>query len=157
LLLLTLSRAAPAEQNQRLFTITRSKNSNALHYEVRLDARGTPRPDPVHAYWIMHEQGGRREAPTWMELKLAYGWEIVSGVEPSGFSLKLRAFDKRVLKIRRKGKGYHAVITIAGKPAELARVHVKTREGGIVPKVIYVELFGTDAAGKPVKERIAND
>jgi len=44
------------------------------------------------------------------------------------------------------------------RPTFLERVFVKTKEGAAIPKVLYVELHGRDAAtGKAVSERINNE
>jgi hypothetical protein len=111
----------------------------------------------MEAYWVLREEGGRREGLGWMERRLAYGWEVVSDVTPNGFSVKLVAFEQRPLRVERKGSAFSAKLTIAGRPAYLRRIHVKTLEGGLKPKVIYIELFGTDAAsGRPAYEKIVN-
>jgi len=85
----------------------------------------------------MHEQGSRRESLSWFEQRFAYGWEIVGPT--------------------RRGEQFKALIQLRDRPVFLERVFVKTKEGGAIPKVLYVELHGRDAAtGKAVSERIAN-
>ena len=75
-----------------------------------------------------------------------------------GSSVRLVAFERRPLRIVKHEGSYRALIAVAGKPAYLERIFVKTQEGGILPKVVSVELFGTDArTGKPAHERIKND
>ena len=158
LLALAIAGVASAGQDQRLFVITRSKNTNEVHYVLRLDDRGVVRRDPLQAYWILRDKGGRREELGWMEKKLAYGWEIVSDVKPSGFLLRLVACEKRPLRVARTTAGYRALVSIAGRPAFLQRIHVTTREGGLKPKVMYIELFGTHATtGARVREKLMND
>lgn len=71
--------------------------------------------------------------------------------------MKLVAFDGRMIRVARSDGGYRAVVSIAGRPAYLRRIYVQTRETGTLPKVVYVELRGSDAATKtPVLERIAS-
>ena len=58
----------------------------------------------------------------------------------------------------RRGSDYKGLVQLLDRPAFLERVYVKTKEGGAIPKVLYVELYGRDAAsGKAVSERIANE
>jgi hypothetical protein len=105
----------------------------------------------------MHEQGGRRESLSWFEQRFAYGWEIVGPVANEGFVMKLSVFGQRPIRVTRRGEEFKALIQLRDRPAFLERVFVKTKEGGAIPKVLYVELHGRDAAtGKAVSERIAN-
>jgi len=159
MVLTSLGGAARADGSQRLFVVQRSTNKNVVNYALRLDARGGPHKDePIGAYWVMHEEGGRRAELTWIEKKLAYGWQVGSEVRADGFVVRLVAFERRPFRIVKLSGGYRALVEIASKPAYLERIFVTTREGGILPKVVSVELFGTDArTGKPAYERIKND
>ena len=52
---------------------------------------------------------------------------------------------------------YWVMVQLRDRAAFLERIFVKTKEGGAIPKVLYVDLHGRDAAtGKAVSERIAN-
>ena len=108
---------AHAEGTQRLFLIARSKNQNVVHYALRLDARGGPlRDGPIGAYWVMHEEGGRRAELSWAEKKLAYGWQIGSDVRSDGFVVRLVAFERRPLRIVKHEGGYRALVASQGSP-----------------------------------------
>jgi hypothetical protein len=130
-----------------------------LKYEVDVADRGRPkREQPVTAYWVMHESGGQRESLSWVERQFAYGWEVIGPVGADGFVFKLSALAARPIRVVRRAAGFAALVSIRDRPSYLERVYVQTREGGAFPKVLYIELFGRDAAsGKPVSERIAND
>lgn len=148
------ARAKP--RYQRLFFIARSTNANLLHYAVRLDERGAlDIDDPVIAYWVMRAEDGRREGLTWFERHFAYGFSVLGPVSQAGFGLKLSASGARRLDVRRDGKGrYRAHVPIAGRPAALARIFVQVEEGGALPKVRYVDLFGRQNSGGLVRERL---
>jgi hypothetical protein len=45
--------------------------------------------------------------------------------------------------------------TILGKQAYLNKLYVKTDESGLLPKVLYVDIYGDDAAsGAPLFEHL---
>ncbi len=159
-LVLTFCGPAPAAARQppTLFAIARSKNANVVHYDVRLDRAGhLQKGEPVFAYWVLHAEDGRREELTWLERELAYGWSIVSEPHPAGVTLRLTAFPNRSLRIRTDSTGTHrAIVAIAGRDAVLFRIFVQVDGGGLLPRVRYVELSGTDCrTQKVVKERLA--
>jgi hypothetical protein len=156
-LLLPTTAAAAVRAPEALFVITRSTNKNVVHYACCFDERRQlDRNAPLQAYWVMHEDGGRREALSWVERQLAYGWSIASKVSERGFNLRLLAFPHRMLAVRAtRAGGYCALVTIAGRTAILQRVFVQVQDGDLVPHVDYVELFGTDVKTRePVVERI---
>ena len=158
-LLLVVSSDLHAQGARELFSIERSKNRNVLKYEVKVAQQGKPdQEQPVSAHWVMHEEGGRREALSWFEQRFAYGWEILGPVAAEGFVMKLSVFAQRPIRVVQRRGEYRALVQVRDRPAFLDRVFVKTKEGGAIPKVLYVELHGRDAAsGKPVSERITND
>lgn len=145
---------AEAEASQKLFFIQRSKNTDEVHYDARLRADGSlDEKDPVDCYWINKgTDGGKRASITFFQ-KTAYGYDV----EPTGkesWALKLKAFKDRPMWIVKAGGRYRVQTTIAGKNAYMSRLYVATDESGVMPKVLYVDVFGEDAAGKPVQEHI---
>ncbi len=47
--------------------------------------------------------------------------------------------------------------TIAGKQGYLRRLYVATDESGVIPRVLYVDVFGEDAAsGAALAEHLVN-
>jgi hypothetical protein len=156
-LLLPQTAAAARRAPERLFTIARSTNKNVVHYECAFDAGGQlARSEPLTAYWIMHEDAGRRESLSWVERQLAYGWSIASKVNDRGFNLRLLAFPHRLLAVRPTRSGqYRAFVKIAGHTALLQRVFVQVQDGDLLPHVDHVELFGVDVETRePRVERI---
>jgi hypothetical protein len=145
---------AQAAQSATLFIIARSTNANIVSYDVRVDRNGRLDMDqPLQAYWVMRAQDGRQQGLTWFERKLAYGFEVVSKVEQAGFRVRLTAANDREISVVRSGQSYQARMRIAHRDGVLERVYVRSQDGGIVPDVIDVALFGRSVAtGAPLAE-----
>lgn len=107
---------------------------------------------PIDVYWLMLAENGRREELTWMERKMAYGFEV-SKATPQGFTLQLAAYKQRLIRVEKAGESFRARIFISGKPATLTRLFIFS-DGGIVPKVRYVDLYGITDERAKVSERI---
>jgi hypothetical protein len=151
-----LASAAKAGSTARLFVITRSKNANIVRYDVRLKSDGSlDSAQPMVAYWILAAENNRRESLSWLERRLAYGYEVTD-VRDDGFRLRLAAFERRPLRVERDAAGaFRARTQIGNRPAFLRRVFVDTSERGVLPSVNYLELHGSDAArSTPVSERL---
>jgi Domain of unknown function (DUF4833) len=147
---------ARTEQRCQLFVIGRSLNANVVHYEARLDAAKTlDRERPLLAYWVMHAEDDHREDLSWFERQFAYGWSLVSRVEPYRVELHLLAFPQRSVVMRVDGSGgVRAEVRILGRAAALHRIFVQLADGG-GPTARYIDIFGTDlATGQPVRERL---
>jgi len=147
---------ARADRRCALFVIGRSLNANVVHYEARLNAAGQLDPRrPLTAYWVMHAEDGHREDLSWFERQFAYGWGVVSRVEPYRLELRLIAFPQRtvVLRVDASG-GARAEVSILGGTAALQRIFVQLAKGG-GPSVRYLDLFATDlSSGQPLHERL---
>jgi hypothetical protein len=148
--------AFAATSAQKLFIIHRSKNADEAHYDVRVNPDGTLDPNHTVDGYFMNKQpdGSFVRADFTMFQKMAYGWDT----EPTGngtFLLKLRAFKDRNMWIVKSGEKWRLMTTIAGKQAYMNSLYVKTDESGIMPKVIFVDVFGDDAAtGAALTEHI---
>lgn len=158
LALLSLLSAEPAATcPSELFRIERSKNANVVLYESKVRGDGALDADePVRASWLMLAEQGQREKLTLMERKFAYGFDVRANGEGPGVLLHLKALKKRVVHVVLSEKGCPvALATIGAEAGVLQRIFVKTREGGLVPKVEYVELFGVQVGtGSALYERL---
>ena len=140
-----------------LFVIARSKNANVVHYDARIRAGGRLDPDePMVAYWVMQAENGRRESLTWLERRLAYGFESSFDARGETLRVRLRAFSRRELQVRRDASGgYRAEMRIGDRPAVLERIFVCTDESSVTPSVRYLDLTGRAVADRArVAERI---
>jgi hypothetical protein len=132
---------------QPLFVIERSKNTNVLHYDAQLTPDGKLDPrEPVTAYWIMHEENGQREDLTWLEKKKAYGFDIEPEKGGGGFRMILKPVPKRTIRIYQDGTEIRAEAAIGRKTGRLGKLYIKSDETKMLPKVLCIELFGTDTA-----------
>ena len=152
-----LSSFADSPRNAgNLFLIQRSKNADEVHYDARTTGDGALDPGgPVDGYFLNRSPEGKwfREELTWIQ-KRAYGWET----KPTGdgaYFLKLKAFPDRNMWVRKYDGRWRVETTIAGKQALLEKLYVATDESGIMPRVLYVDVFGVDAAsGAALTEHI---
>jgi hypothetical protein len=148
-----IGRAQPAATT--LFTIARSKNANVVRYQARTRGGGLDQSHPIDAYWLMLAEDGRREELSWAERKLAYGFSVFALTEERCV-LSLLAFKERPVVIERRGQAFRASTKIAGKRAILERIFVQASEGGLLPSVLYLDVFGTSSDGSPLRERISS-
>jgi hypothetical protein len=145
LLVLAVLAADPPGCSSELFRIERSKNANVVLYEAQTTSAGELSADePFTASWLLLADRGQREALSFFERRMAYGFEVKPVKD--GLEVSLKALAQRRISVRRQGACHAALATIGGSEAVLRRIYVKTDEGPLVPDVLSVELFGVDAA-----------
>lgn len=145
LLVLAVLAADPPGCPAELFRIERSKNANVVLYEAKTTASGELAADePLTASWLLLADAGQREALSFFERRVAYGFDVKAVKD--GLEVSLKALAQRLVFVRRQGPCFAALSTIGGHSAILRRIFVKTDEGPLVPDVLSVELFGVDAA-----------
>jgi hypothetical protein len=145
---------ASAEQLTSLFQIERSKNANEIHYAAQVAKDGSLNAkDPIAAFWVMKAEDGRREGLSFIERKMAYGFDISRrGAE---WDLKLAAAPERAIKLMNIGGRWRAQTVLNGKSAYLQKIFIQTKEGGMMPTVVSIDLYGEDAAnGKTIQEHV---
>ncbi len=125
----------------RLFVIERSLNANVVVYDaVRSRDGRLDRSDPVTAYWLMNAEHGQRQSLNLIERLKAYGFKVESD-HGGNVELRVAALESRPIQIRTERGRAQAIVRIAGAPAVLHRVFVRTRPGHPLD-VESVELFG---------------
>ena len=150
-----LALVAPAEaQTRGLFRIERSTNRNVVEYDLRLSNEGVPEAkEPVSVYWILLEQGGRREGLTFFERQFAYGVDVKPGRD--GLTIHVAALPDRAIHVRRHGTHWEAQTMIGGRLSALRRIWVQADGGLLGPTVQFVEITGADVeTGGTRTERI---
>ncbi|MBL7858230.1 MAG: DUF4833 domain-containing protein [Cyclobacteriaceae bacterium] len=136
----------PPHSANTLFYIQRSNNANTVMYEIN---RQTPtsiqEKDPVHVYWIRYAEKGQRRDLNYIERTLAYGVRC-EPLSKNTFTLRFVASKTRVAEIFLNEKGQAtAHMLINNKKSTLRKIFVQVTETGwLIPKVDYVEFFGTD-------------
>ncbi len=145
---------ANAEGLTSLFQIERSKNANEIHYAAQVAKDGALNAkEPVAAFWVMKAEDGRREGLTFLERKMAYGVDVTArGAE---YDLKLAAAPERAIKLMNVGGSWRAQTMLNGKSAYLRKIFIQTKEGGVMPTVVSIDLYGEDvASGKTIQEHV---
>jgi hypothetical protein len=147
--------AAPDLPPNTLFALERSLNANIVVYEANLNGDGSfASKSPVQVYWIRLADDGRREELNFIEKSKAYGVDVTPEKETGALTMSIRSLPKRPMRIiREEGKAV-AVLPVCGQEAILKKVFVKSKKGGLMPGVEYVDLFGVTREGAEVTERI---
>jgi hypothetical protein len=128
---------------EHLFRIERSKNANVVQYDALLTPEGTLKPEkPVIAYWIMNTNSGEKEDLSWVEKKMAYGFSVEYDTKGDFWIMDLVADIQRKIKVYKANGRYRAETLIDGRPAFIDRIYIESIEGGMRPKVKYMEFFG---------------
>lgn len=142
--------AVPTDANL-LFYVQRSANANTVLYVARPD-----HPDePVEAYWRLFNIDGRTRGLNFAERLLAYG---VSDVRKTGsaVSFHIRALPERELTLAPDANGRPAAWTrFADRPVRLVYVYLQVDDHGLVPSVLWLDMFGLDQrTGRPLREHL---
>jgi hypothetical protein len=112
--------------------------------------------DPVEGYWLNKAEDGSRSSITVLQ-RIAYGFDVDANGDGT-WKMKLKAFSERPLTLVRVNGRWRGRTTIAGKQAYMTRLYVATDESGVMPKVLYVDIFGEDAgSGAAVQEHIVKN
>ena len=132
--------------DQQLFIIERTTNGNVVHYDARLDAEGHIDPhEPVIVYWTMGSATGKRQNLSYLERTRAYGISVRPKAD--GRYLLMIVSQKEVeIDVYQDGGKVRAETTIDGRRAYLNRIFANIESTLFLPRVRYVELFGTDVS-----------
>ena len=158
-LLLLGAGAAGAEMSAAptILRIERNKNRNAVHYRARMYPDCTLQDPPLEVVWRMLEEDPVVEQPLLPRERPAYGYKVLKLTKYDA-KLELRAVPSRELMLRSMRTGNHcaAELTgqIEGRRATVQRVYVYANEDSLVPRVQWIELYGTEVTGQ-LRERIA--
>ncbi len=146
----------PDEPNQ-LFYVQRSPNSNTVIYAARLDAAGAiNRGDPVEAFWRKFNIDGSRQPLNFIERMMAYGVKAVRTDANLPVTFSIAALpERRITLTLDAAKRPQALMQIGPHTVKLAYVYLQVVEGGLMPDVPSLDIFGTDiASGKAVHEHL---
>ena len=136
----------PPHTNKTLFYVQRSTNSNTVMYDINLLPDKTiDSDDPVTVYWIRYAEKGQKKKLNYIERVLAYGVNC-KPYHDNSFMLHFNASESKevIVAIDPKGQA-RAQMAINKRKSYLEKIFVTVTEGGWrLPKVNYVEFFGTD-------------
>ncbi|HEX4027411.1 MAG TPA: DUF4833 domain-containing protein [Rhizomicrobium sp.] len=146
----------PDEPNQ-LFYIQRSPNSNTVVYAARLDSHGDFDPKaPVEAFWRKFNIDGSKQKLNFMERMMAYGVQMDTIRPGQPISFRVAALPDRKLTLAMDAQHHpEALLQVDGHTVKLAYVYLQVVEGGLLPSVPSLDIFGTDiASGKAIHEHL---
>jgi hypothetical protein len=146
----------PDEPNQ-LFYIQRSPNSNTVIYAAGLDVAGNLKRDaPVEVFWRKFNIDGSKQPLNFMERMMAYGVKLDRPAAGQPISFSIAPLPERKLTLSLDGQHRpQALMQIGNHKVKVAYVYLHVVEGGLMPKVPELDIFGTDiASGKAIHEHL---
>jgi hypothetical protein len=146
----------PDEPNQ-LFYVQRSPNSNTVIYAAKLDAQGQfDSRTPVEAFWRKFNIDGSKQPLNFFERMSAYGVKVNGRKPGQPITFTIAALPERQLTLGWDAKHRpQAIMQITGRSVKVAYVYLQVVEGGLMPSVPSLDIFGTDvASGKTVHEHL---
>lgn len=145
-----------------LFVIQRSKNTNEVQYQLRVDDHcRIISHHPVSAFWQLREDSPEKTKPLTELDQLAYG-VVRQRVDENGVVFRLRALEEKPIKATATYNPHTGTcspsvhVEMNDQWVALERIYVQTEERRFRPKVTYIDLFGTSLADSPIQmsERI---
>jgi hypothetical protein len=146
----------PDEPNQ-LFYVQRSPNSNTVIYAAKLDAKGHLNPSaPVEAFWRKFNIDGSKQPLNFIERMTAYGVKLDQHKAGQPVTFAIAALPERKLTLSLDGEHRpQALMQIGSHKVKVAYVYLHVVEGGLMPSVPDLDVFGTDtASGKAIHEHL---
>ena len=145
------------DDSNLLFYVQRSVNANTVVYAANMDAHGNPDSRaPVTAFWRWFNVDGHKKDLNFIERMMAYGVKILSAAPGKPVTFEIASLPERVLTLDKDAAGKpEALIEIGGHPVRLTYVYLHVVEGGLMPSVPALDIFGIDKlSGKAVQEHI---
>jgi hypothetical protein len=145
-----------------LFFIKRSKNKNEVHYRLSVDENcQIIANEPVTGIWKMLEEGPNETEPLSTLDRMAYSEENQVVVD-NWVRFNLKALEERLIKsttiynIKANKCSPVVQVKINGKWSLLDHIYVSTKEGFLIPRVMYIDIIGKslDSIPKQVAERV---
>jgi hypothetical protein len=146
----------PDEPNQ-LFYVQRSPNANTVIYAANLDAKGNLNSaTPVQAFWRKFNIDGSKQSLNFIERMMAYGVRLDSPKAGKPVTFSIAALPERKLTVSWDSAHQpEALMQIGSHMVKVAYVYLQVVEGGLMPKVPALDIFGTDiASGKAIHEHL---
>lgn len=141
-----------------LFYIQKSFNTNTVVYTLNIDNDGHINgSNPVNVFWRRYQEDGRKRELTTLEKTFGFGVKAKPlKTKPNTYIFSIVALkDKKFIVTQtEQGKPY-VITTINEKNSIIERVYVKAEHTKLIPKVFYLEVFGTDVkTKKPAYQKI---
>ena len=142
----------------KLFRIQRSKNKNEVHYVVNVNEDCTVmKDDAIRGFWNELEKGINFISGFGPLDNMAYGIASTEIKTDNEVVFALKAVPTKLFTVKtEKGSSTCLATTttlVNNSEASLFRIYVESEEGLILPKVLYIDLFGMDIKGNYITER----
>jgi len=148
----------PSDPNM-LFYVQRSSNANTIVYAANLTAPGQIDPKkPIDVFWRRYNEKGERRALYFFERILAFG---VSTSPAPGHANEIEAnvvaYPERKFSVEiGKSGAPEAILQIGGHSAKLVSAYLQLDESGLIPSLVYCDIYGIDrASGQVLHERLS--
>lgn len=141
-----------------LFYIQKSFNQNTIVYALNIDKDGKINANnPINVFWRRYQEDGRIRELT--QLEKTFGFGVKSKpvkTKPNTYIFSIVALKDKQFVVTQTEQGKPYVITsINNKNSLIERVYIKAEHIKLLPKVFYLEVFGTDIkTKKPVYQKI---
>ena len=141
-----------------LFYIQKSFNQNTVVYALNLDQDGKINAsNPIKVFWRRYQEDGRIRELTQLEKTFGFGVKAKPvKAKPNTYIFSIVALKDKQFVVTQTEQGKPYVITsINDKNSLIERVYIKAEHTKLLPKVFYLEVFGTDIkTKKPVYQKI---
>jgi hypothetical protein len=122
-----------------------------------LDAQGNfDSRTPVEAFWRKFNIDGSRQPLNFIEGMMAYGVKLNPRKPGQPILFDVVALPQRHLTLSLDAQHHpQATMAIAGRTVKLVYVYLQVVEGGLLPKVPSLDIFGIDTSnGRAVHEHL---
>jgi Domain of unknown function (DUF4833) len=146
----------PDEPNQ-LFYVQRSPNANTVVYAAKLDNKGEiDRGNPVEGFWRKFNIDGSKQSLNMIERMMAYGVRTDHAQPGKSITFSIAALPERSFTLTLDAQHKPQALMQAGNHTiKVAYIYLLVKEGGLMPDVPALDVFGTDiATGKAVHEHL---
>ena len=153
----TVSESGAITRLRPEFKIPDEPNSNTVIYTARLDAGGAlDRREPVEGFWRKFNIDGTKQPLNIIERMMAYGVRTDRMGTNGPVTFTIAALPERKISVSLDGnKRPQALLQVGARTIRLAYVYLHVVEGGFMPDVPELDIFGTDiASGKAVHENL---
>lgn len=139
----------PTDENM-LFYVQKSFNQNTVVYTLNIDEDGSiDHSNPVNVFWRRYQEDGRKRDLTQIEKTFGYGVKSKPlKTKPNTYIFSIAAIKDMQFIVTQVNNKPQTITTINGKTAFIDRVYIKAEHIKLLPKVFYVEVFGTDVKTK---------
>lgn len=141
-----------------LFYIQKSFNQNTIVYALNIGSDGKINANnPINVFWRRYQEDGRIRELTPLEKTFGFGIKAKSvKAKPNTYIFSIVALKDKQFIVTQTEQGKPYVITsINNKNSLIERVYIKAEHTKLLPKVFYLEIFGTDIkTKKPVYQKI---